>query len=335
MPETLAAAFRPLRPGYLAMTEETWELREQVEQSAYLAEETARLSEEVKAYLAKYWEIIKKLNDEAHPNLTALETNMLEEIKEILAQHKHLDIYSGYQIIADIWSAHLARDLKIICSEGLYEAARQVEFLTTDGEKGTGEWQGRLLPMALMIERFFASEQKEIDDLREEIQQLESEKQEKIEQGAGEAEDPEASILAAVLNAAGTNFDTKALNQWEKAAEKGSYEKQVLAGIKKLLNDIKDRKKKATEKEIALYQMVLAKYPKLTESEIDELCQRKWFHNIPERMADLAKDPLTRELDILEELAGRYAETLADMDREIAEAEEAFAKLERELVVQG
>ena len=72
----------------------------------------------------------------------------------------------------------------------------------------------------------------------------------------------------------------------------------------------------------------------LTDEEIDKLMFKKWFGNTVSQMVDLIKIPLKAELDIIEMLQERYADTLSDIDNEIETLMKEFEALRSELVVE-
>ena len=72
----------------------------------------------------------------------------------------------------------------------------------------------------------------------------------------------------------------------------------------------------------------------LTDEEIDNLMFKKWFGKTVSQMVDLIKIPLKAELDIIEMLQERYADTLADIDNEIESLMKEFEALRSELVVE-
>ena len=95
-------------------------LKNDVLESTWLENENEKVNEEVTAYIAKYWDEFKALGPQVQRNLVEIHYTMLQEIKEILSGHRYMDVYSGYQIIADLWSSSLTKDLKFIRGEGFY-----------------------------------------------------------------------------------------------------------------------------------------------------------------------------------------------------------------------
>ena len=71
----------------------------------------------------------------------------------------------------------------------------------------------------------------------------------------------------------------------------------------------------------------------LTDEEVDQLLYKKWFGHVTDKALELVELPLKAEIAIIEELHNRYAETLDDMDAEIALLERELENLMKELVV--
>ena len=75
------------------------------------------------------------------------------------------------------------------------------------------------------------------------------------------------------------------------------------------------------------------RYPNLTGPEIEKLYWRKCFKDINGRIVALIREPLDAELKSIEMLENRYAQTIDEMDDEIAAAEKELESMQAELVV--
>ncbi|WKB36430.1 hypothetical protein QS257_04775 [Terrilactibacillus sp. S3-3] len=69
--------------------------------------------------------------------MTQLMDEMLVEIKETLSEFKYIDVYDGYQIVAEIWKNALTHDTEIIALSDFYKAGRTREPNMVT--KGTGK----------------------------------------------------------------------------------------------------------------------------------------------------------------------------------------------------
>ena len=332
VPEVMAKHLQELRPGYLKLTADMAGLRQDVLESDWLRNENEKVNGEVTSYIDKYWEEFKQLGPQAHRNLAELHDTMLQEIKDILSNHKYMDVYSGYQIIADLWSNSLNRDLKFISSEGFYEAGKLTEVMAVKGKKEP-ELRGKLIPNEIVAEILYADRMAEIHDIEEKVQEKEAEKAEWVEKASTEDSD-EAEILGDSLKEDKSDFDVKLLTANVKEAPAGSDEKKMLSAVKKVYDEIKKLNKEIKDKETTLKKDVQERYPNLTEEEIEKLYWRKWFHNINESMVALVREPLVAELKDIELLEERYAQTVDEMDEEITAAEKELEAMQAELVVE-
>jgi type I restriction enzyme M protein len=256
---------------------------------------------------------------------------MLQEIKEILSGHRYMDVYSGYQIIADLWSSYLTRDLKFIMDSGFYEAAKLTEIVEAKGKKEP-ELRGRLISNEIVAEILYADRLGEIHKIEEQVQEKETEKAEWIEK-AGTEDSDEAEILGDSLKEDKSDFDTKLLTSNAKEAKAGSEEKKMLTAVKKVYDEIKKLNKEIKDKETQLKKDVQGRYPNLTVPKIEKLYWRKWFEDINGRIVALVREPLDAELKDIEMLENRYAQTIDEMDDEIAAAEKELESMQAELVV--
>lgn len=182
-----------------------------------------------------------------------------------------------------------------------------------------------------MAEILYADRLGEIHKIEEQVQEKETEKAEWIEK-AGTEDSDEAEILGDSLKDK-SDFDTKLLTGNAKEAKAGSEEKKMLTAVKKVYDEIKKLNKEIKDKETQLKKDVQGRYPNLTVPEIEKLYWRKWFEDINGRIVALVREPLDAELKDIEMLENRYAQTIDEMDAEIAAAEKELEAMQGELVV--
>ena len=329
--DVMAKHMAEIRPGYMKLAEGMARLKQDVMDSEWLCHEQQTVDEEVKKYIAKYWEEFKMLGPQVHRNLVELHDTMLQEIKDILSSHEYMDVYSGYQIIADLWSSSLTKDLKFISGDGFYEAAKRTEVIEGKGKKAVPELRGKLIPNEIVAEILYADRLGEIKAIEEQVQEQESAKVEWIEK-AGTDDTEEADILGDSLKEDKSDFDTKKLTDNAKKAAKGSEEKKMLSAVKKVYDTIKALNKEIKDKEAQLKKNVQERYEVLTVSEIEKLYWRKWFEAINSSIVALVSEPLVEELKTIEMLEDRYNQTLDEIDAEFAAAEKELEAMQAELV---
>ena len=270
-------------------------------------------------------------------------SEMLSEIKEEVSSIEFVDAYSAYQIVAEIWKDSLTKDSELIAASDFYTIGRKREPNMVT--KGSGKnkrreqdgWIGMLVPNELIAKRLFASEQEEIEALKNKAQEIESELSELVE--AAKVEDSEE--YEALYESLKKNeddepqdaFEAKTIKAELKRAEKGTPEFEWLKRVEKLLADKSSTNKSIKEKEKQLKEAVESKIENLTNEEIDMLVFEKWFAGTVDALVGLVEKPLRAELSTIALLEKRYAQTFNEIDAQVSELEKAFEALASELVV--
>lgn len=341
VPEVISASFDHFRDGYVTLNKDMDQLTEEVNNAPQILEKNKAVQEIAESFVAKYWDILRNLDQES--NLTELMAEMLSEIKTELSKIEFVDTYSAYQIIADIWKENLTKDSELIAVNDFYTVGRTREPNMVI--KGTGKnkrqvqdgWVGTLVPNHLIAKHLFASEQEEIEDLKNKSQEIESQLSELVEAAKVEdSEEYEALYEALKKNEEGEpqdSFDSKALKAELKKATKDTTEFDFLKQVEKLLAEKSDTNKAIKTKEKQLKEAVEAKIEQLTDEEIDNLVYEKWFGNTVNALVALVEQPLRSELATIALLEKRYAQTLNDLDAQVSELEKAFEAMAAELVV--
>ena len=103
---------------------------------------------------------------------------MLGDVYNIV-NNDYVDVYTGYQIIAEIWKNSLFHDIELIENEGFYNVGRMREpnIVTRGTGKSKSEeqdgWNGRIIPNQLIAQFLYSEELKVLDNKRNKIQEAE------------------------------------------------------------------------------------------------------------------------------------------------------------------
>lgn len=334
--DVLERTFTEKYPNYLELTKSIEELSSDILSHPAVREISENVKKVFSDYIEEYWTGLHQLT-----NTRILKEAMLEDIKQRLSAFEQIDIYEGYQIIAEIWTEFLTHDAELIERLGYYTAGRTREpNMVKKGknkEKVQDGWKGVIIPNSLIASELFVSEQTDIDNLKTRLLEIDSELSELVE--AAKVEDSEeynALFDSLKKNDEGEpqdSFDNKLLNQALKQVDKLSEEYALL---KKVADNMKEKttiNKSIKAKEQELKELVSDRIEHLTDDEIDQLLYKKWFGHVIEKALTLVETPLKAEIAIIEELHKRYSDTLDDMDTEIAQLEQEFEALMKELVV--
>ena len=339
VPEILNSSFEEIRCGYLKMLCEPNEFEKEVINSDAVIEKSSRLRSELCDYIDKYWNAIRRVSaNDGLEVITKIKDGMLEEIKELLKEYAFVDIYEGYQIIADIWKDSLNHDIGIIEENGFYNAGRKsVPNMVT---KGSGDKKheeqdgviGAIVPNELIEKFLFRDELVEIHKIAEEIVEIDAKILEITDQAKEESND-EYACFSDCFKESGEELDRKKVKDAIKAAEKGSNDRKLLESYEKLFAKKAEKTKLQKQKEKELKDAVQERIPNLTDEEIDMLMYEKWFGTVESEMEVLVVSPLNAEISIVKELNDRYADTLGDIEDQISMLTKQIEDFQKELVI--
>lgn len=340
-PDLLQLALEPVRPQYFILKEEISQLSAKILNDERVRQQSEQLAQQTQAYIDRYWSQIIAINDpeQIHPLMEA----MLNDIKSLLASFNYIDIYDGYQIIAEIWQSSLLHDTEIIAATDFYTAARN--RIPNMVSKGSGakkrlEQDGfvsSLIPRELIASELYADKLTNIDHKKQQIQTLESELADLVE--AAKVED--SSEYDALYESLKKNdddepldtFDNKKLKQELKNTPKDAEPYSLLKKVDKLISQKSALSKQVKTEELALKEAVQERILILTDEEIDTLMYKKWFGNTITLLCELIEKPIKAELKNLQMLNERYQDTLTSIDKEIEQLEAELQVMMQDLVV--
>ena len=342
VPEVLKSNLQTIRPGYVTLKKSVSELTDEILNDEHITSISSEIKAKTEMYISKYFDVLRNIDDST--DLRELMDEMLESIKDILKDYKFIDVYNGYQIIAEVWKNALIHDTEIIANEGFYNAGRTREpnmITKGSGNKKREEqdgYIGRIVPKDLIATELYSEELKAIDEKKNDVQDIDGELSELVENAKVEDSVENSALFAALKknenDEPGDSFDSKSLKASLKEAKKDSEEYKLLKKVDNLLSRKSTLNKDIKNEEKELKDAVQDRILSLTDEEIDKLMFKKWFGNTTNQMVDLIKIPLKAELDTLEMLVKRYADTLSDIDNEIESLMSEFEALRSELVVE-
>ncbi|EAC7320218.1 type I restriction-modification system subunit M [Listeria monocytogenes] len=334
-------ALKPIRDGYVQLEKPIDELTNDVLTDKNIIAKSAIIREKSEAFIELYWKKLHEINNIVDVN--SLMEEMLVNIKELLSSFDGIDVYDGYQIIAEVWKNSLTHDAELIAGGGFYTIGRTREpnmVTKGSGNKKREEqdgWVGAIVPNELIAKRLYSEELQIIEDKKARLTAVEAELSELVE--AAKTEDSEENIAlfeSLKKNAEGEpqdSFESKTVKAELKKITKESPSFELLKKADGLIAEKSSLGKEIKAKENELKEAVYERILVLTDEEIDELVFEKWFGTLVDDLVKLIELPLKKDLDMLEQLYERYAETLDDIDEESKKLENELEKLMSELVV--
>lgn len=248
-----------------------------------------------------------------------------------------LDPYDLYQRLMIYWDETMQDDLYLIVVDGWQKAARLRKLVQVSDDKnkekpdleiGKQKYKADLIPVPLVVNCYFAAEQKRIDALAIEIEELQSRLAEMAEEHGGEEGDLAAVIDEGKIKKKAVEDRIKEIKAERKAGVPEAENAEELARLEEWLELEKLRAEKAKrhrELESLLFAAIFEKYASLSEDEVKTLViHDKWETTL--RMA--LDEELNRRSQALnarvQQLADRYATPLPAL---IAEADVLAAKV--------
>jgi type I restriction enzyme M protein len=240
-----------------------------------------------------------------------------------------LNNYDAYQRLMDYWAETMQDDVYLIATDGWLEAAkpraaidnkerniRETPDLTVNGKK----YKMDLIPPALIVARYFAKEQTEVDELESKCEAAERELEEFVEENSGEgglledAKTDKGSVTKASIG--------ERLKEIANEAESDD-ERESLAKCLKLIEAGAVANRVVKEAQAKLDATVLGQYAKLSETEIKSLVvDEKWLAAIRSALEDEVQRLTQALANRVNELEERYVVTLPQLEHEVDELNE-------------
>jgi type I restriction enzyme M protein len=342
VPDVLSSYFQTIRPGYVNLIKPVYELTEEILNDVRIIAMSDEIKTKIKDYIEQYWDVLR--NVDKSTDLMNLMEEMLNNIKKILLDYQYIDIYGGYQIIAEIWKDALTKDTELIASGGFYQIGRTREpnMIT----KGSGSnkreeqdgWVGSIIPSDLIAQELYHAELEAIENKRDSIQVIDTELADLVEAAKVEDSEENNALYDALKknedDEPGDAFDNKLVNSELKKAHKGSKEYELLKKVETLTNKKSTLTKAIKSEEKELKDVIQERILILTDEEIDKLMYKKWFGSTAPKMVGLVQISLKAELDSLQMIQERYADTLSEIDVKIERLMSEFEALKNQLVVE-
>ena len=290
---------------------------------------------EFRAYQQRAAAVFDAWRKAHEPALMGLETganpkNIIRTLSEDLlvcfADLPLLNRYDVYQRLMDYWDEVMQDDVYLIATDGWTEAARP-RGIIEDKEKKIKEtpdltikrkkYKMDLIPPALVVARYFATEQTALEALQAGQDSAARALEEFVEEHTGED-----GLLADATNDKGqvTKASVKDRLKTIQDEPRNDEEQETLMRCLALIEAESNTGKAVKDAQAELDQKVLDHYAVLTEAEIKTLVvEDKWVASIRATL-DSEVQRLTQQLaGRVKELEERYAQPLPELEREVEE----------------
>ncbi|MGQ0799260.1 MAG: type I restriction-modification system subunit M [Pseudomarimonas sp.] len=289
---------------------------------------------EFQAFAARLATVYEGWREAHRPLLMGLKVNDLPKAiihtlsEDLLARFSDLPLVSRYDIyqrLMDYWVAVMQDDVYLIAADG-WKVAAQPRGVIDDKERkiketpdlsiGRKKYKMDLLPPALIVARFYTNDQAAIDALQAVQDEAARVLEEYVEEHGGDE-----GLLADALTDKGkvTKGSVKERLKALKDEADGDEELAALTRCLKLIDAEADAGKAVKDAQAELDAKVLARYAKLSETEIKSLVvEDKWFAALREATEGEVEKLTQRLAGRVKELEERYARPLIDLEGDVA-----------------
>ncbi|MGJ0203040.1 type I restriction-modification system subunit M [Leucobacter sp. gxy201] len=332
-PQLRSQLFKPNRPGYSDLAVDVNEVQQTILDAPGFAELQAQVRGIVSDWFNAHRNKLVGIDSSTNP--AALIAELSEDFLARFKDVPLLDEYDAYQRLMSYWDVAMNDDVYLVMNEGWLEASRprttiedkerklteEPDLVVGTGRKKT-KYKMDLVPPALIVARYFADDQANIDSLNADLEAATAALTEHAEEyGADEAPLAEATndkgaytkqLVSAAIREAENLSDSETLKLAQEALA--------------LVNEEAALKKQAKEAQAALDDLVLRKYGELTNNDVEALVlDDKWCASVAVSL-DSEVNSLTLQLvGRIEQLGKRYIDTVSDIADNLASLETRVA----------
>jgi type I restriction enzyme M protein len=309
--------FRPNRPNYVDLTIDKSAIKSTIYEHPEFTAFITKMNDHFDAWRQKTAKTLRKLKAGSHPKTEI--ASLSEDLLAFYTSMPLIDQYDVYQHLLNYWAETMQDDCYLIATDGWKaETYRIIEKDKKGKEKDKG-WACDLVPKELIVGRFFASEHDAITKLEAELESVTAQLEEMEEEHSGDE-----GVFAALdkVNKGTVTARQKELKGFFAKDEEAKEEAAILNEWLKLSNQEADLKKKLKDAEADLDAKAYAKYPRLTEEDIQLLVvDDKWLAALDSMIhgeMNRISHALTQRV---KELAERYETPMPKMVSHVAELE--------------
>ena len=316
----------PTRKGYYSLNCEQEAVRETVAANADFRKQGVVFKKSFEAWCRKHSEQLHSLTQGFAPKMLIEELG--NSLLDIFGADKSLvDAYDVYDCLMNYWGETMQDDCYMISSGSWSVQLYTPQPASKKGEKKKEKKAATpedvvcdLLPVPIVIDEYFAEKRDLITAAEELFAQNEAQLAELIEE-QGENYLDEDNFHDSKLNDGNVKKRIKALDKKSEAEEIAVLQKYLT-----LKGDISLNKKLIKERKYDLLTALMVKYADLSEEDIKRLViEKKWVASLSARL-DGEMQRISQQLTSkVSALAERYAQTLPEIDAEIADLEAKVA----------
>lgn len=254
-----------------------------------------------------------------------------------------VDNYTAYQLLADQW-AGIELDIELIQAEG-FAATKAVDPHMVVKKKNGKDvevqdgYQGRVLPFELVQQTLLHAETAALTQQQDRLALITGELQELLDSLSEDEKEEYSDALNDDNTAFLVNPLAKKVKELLKAQKASSYatdspEHKLITALQ-LLSEEKELKKSAKASAAALHLRTKDTIEHLSNEQVYSLLEQKWIVPLTTGLEQLPVAVLATLTAKVQALAGKYATTLADVEKQIATTESELTTMLNDLTGSG
>lgn len=309
------------RDGYMELKVNKDNVRETIYHHPEFTGFAERIKRAFDEWKADNWTKLNEINSGEHPKQFI--EDISKRLLDIYDKMSLIDKYDVYQCLMNFWEETMQDDVYAIVFDG-WESGRDIEREMVKKKDGTitgkmKSFEGRVIPKALIIERYFQKEKDAIDQMERGRDEIVTNMEDMKEEHGGEE-----GLLAEVINDKGSI--TK--GELQKRIKEIRYDKdtveelEVLQQYEELMTKESKLNSNIKNAVSALDKLVYNQYEKLSIEEIKDLVvEKKWCQTIYQGIENIYSAISHSLTNRIIELVERYEETLPQIEEEVADYE--------------
>jgi type I restriction enzyme M protein len=300
------------REGYVTLTISLDEIKHTIFSHPEFTDYTREIDTAFKKWKDECIPILKNLDVDTKPKEVI--HNLSKSILASFADKDLIDHYDIYQHLMTYWIETMQDDVYMISADGW-----KAELSRVNQKKD--EWDSELVPKQLMIKRYFAAEQKAIEQLEADRDGISRRIEEMEEEHSGEE-----GLMEEVKSDKGKISKgnvQKRIKEIKKDIDADDLEElNVLEAYLELIDNEAKAKKQIKDVQKGLDNKVIDRYKVLTEDEIKTfVVDDKWMAAISGDVKSEMERISQRLARRIKELAERYATPMPELNANVGELE--------------
>jgi len=272
-PTLRKSLFEKINDNYSKLTIETEQIKDEIYSHPEFESFISQMDSLFEGWKTKNTQLLKALDKGNRPKevIAKLSTDLLQTYHNKAL----IDKYNVYQLLMSYWNETMQDDCYIISADGW--VAETYRILKPNAKKKMIDkgWTCDLVPKELVINKYFETEKKALNDFETEKETITSQINELEEEQSGED-----SYFAEIEKVSKTNV-TKRYKELQKEDDTDKEELKVLKQYIDLHTKLTATTKKIKQAEKELDEKLYAKYPTLTQTEVKQLVvDDKWMQTI-------------------------------------------------------